>query len=221
MLPERQSLHLQKDAFHGFPVVLVGNPPDDGTVVYLEATGDRAAWAAFFGCALADVLWEGVTRELGCFVGVALCSNQFGWTAVVRDYPDRLPPAVYQSLLTSCLDRNVPASQPIGSGRHSSRGPRRATWLQSRSASRWLGCRIRPLGDTYCSISPACCSDPGHQTLHPGRTRTFWGRRPALAKPGCVGADKFRARLATKAVTTQLPTGKHLHVSYIFSPAPR
>ena len=75
------------------------NPQEDGTVVYIEITDGPADWTAFFGCALEDVLWEGVTREPGCFVGVVLCNNQLGWTVVIPDDPAQLPPAVYQSLL--------------------------------------------------------------------------------------------------------------------------
>jgi len=73
------------------------DPENDGHVTMVERGDTVADVERALGAPLADVPWEGVTRDRGCFVGVVLSNNQYGRSFIFVDA--WLPEELRQSLL--------------------------------------------------------------------------------------------------------------------------
>jgi hypothetical protein len=76
------------------------DPEDDGYTILIEG-GDEEAVAAEIGYPLSEALFEGVSREDGCFVGTVLHNNQYGYSLIFEDTP-KLDPAVRAKLVEEC-----------------------------------------------------------------------------------------------------------------------
>jgi hypothetical protein len=73
------------------------DPAVDGHIAVLEAADTDDTVRASLGYPLRDAVFEGVSRERGCFAAVVLHNNEFGITIVVPDAP-WLDPALRERL---------------------------------------------------------------------------------------------------------------------------